>query len=209
MGTPLFPQVAGLVLDGGHASRFDGAHKAFLEVGGRPIAERTVELFRELFGELLVATRQPEPWLSFDVRLVDDPVENAGPLGGIAGGLLATDRGWLVAVAGDMPFLNRALLQHLVERALEGPERVIVPLRRGQVEPLHAVHPQAYAERAAELVRGGTRRVTDYFAEVDAEEIEVSTLGIEGATDSFININRGEEWLAVRDVKVDEEGSCA
>jgi molybdopterin-guanine dinucleotide biosynthesis protein A len=185
----------GLILDGGQARRFQGRHKAFLEVDGKPIAERTVELFAELFPETLVATNQPEAWDRFAVRCVQDAVPKAGPLAGIAGGLLASRQELIFVVAGDMPSLSKELIEDLLARARLRPGSAIVPLDAGaRPEPLHAVYPKLLGEPARRSLGSGTRKITDFLKGARTTWVpEDEWSSVEGADASFRNVNRPED----------------
>jgi molybdopterin-guanine dinucleotide biosynthesis protein A len=171
-----------------------GQHKAFLEVDGRTIADRTVALFQELFAEILVASDRPEPWERFPVRVVSDPIRGAGPLAGIAAGLAAA-RGSLVFVAaGDMPALSRDVVSNLVARARELPETVVVPRLEGRPEPLHAVYPTSLAGVTHRALLDGTRKVTDVLANARVAWVDFDELStLPGADRTFLNVNRLED----------------
>lgn len=183
------PIATGLILDGGRATRWGGRHKAFVEVAGRSIAERTVELFGRLFAATLAATTRPEPWRRLGVTVVEDPIPDAGPLAGIAAGLLAARTPLLVVAASDMPFLSGAVLAELVARARRS-DSAAVPVLDGRPEPLHAVYPTRLAEPVLAALAAGTRKVTELLAAVDTEWVDAAELAhLPGASRSFVNLN--------------------
>lgn len=186
----MFDDVTGLILDGGRARRMGGRRKAFLEVAGRPIAERTLELFGRLFPEVLVATDRPGPWAGLPVRCVPDPLPGAGPLAGLVAGLEAAGRPLVFVVAGDMPRLSEALVRELVERARRLPGHALVPRQGGRAQVLHAVYPAAMAPAARAALAGGTRRLTDLLASARVawlEEDEAAALP--GGLESFRDVD--------------------
>ena len=182
--------VSGLILDGGQARRLGGRHKAFLELGGRPIAARTVELFSRLFPETLVATNRPDPWSGLPVRCVTDPIEDAGPLAGLVAGLEAATHPLVFVAGGDMPALAEAVIEGLLQRARLLPGKAIVPRAAGRAQVLHAVYPKALALPARQALLGGTRRLTSLLESsgavwVDAEDFA----GLAGAADTFRDVD--------------------
>lgn len=190
---------SGLILDGGGATRLGGRHKAFLELDGRPIAARTIELFTRLFPEILVATNRPEPWADYPVRCVADPIEDAGPLAGLVAGLEAASRPLVFAVAGDMPRLAESVIDNLLERARRLPGKAIVPRSAGRPQVLHAVYPQRLATPARRALLGGTRRLTALLegggvAWVEAEELR----GLPGAEATFRDVDTPEDLESER-----------
>ena len=194
----LFPTITGVVLDGGKASRLGGVHKAFLQVGGQPIAERTLGLFRELFGDLVTATSRPQPWAALGVRCVADSVADAGPLAGLAAGLVACRTPLAFVVAGDMPELSREVIVALCERAIASgtSKRCVIPRVDGRAEPLHAVYPAALGALALEALGRGRRKLTDFLEDVEAgghariQWVDFAELAsLPGAGRTFRNLN--------------------
>ena len=200
MPPPLFPTITGVILDGGKASRFGGAHKSFALVDGGPIAVRTVGLFRELFGDVLTATSRPDPWAALGVRSVADPVADAGPLAGLAAGLLACRTPLAFIVAGDMPSLSRDVIEALCLRALAS-RGCVIPIREGRPEPLHAVYPTSLGPMALEALNRGTRKLTDFLKEAGLDEAVLDIdwvdaaefAGLPGAGRTFHNVNTPED----------------
>jgi molybdopterin-guanine dinucleotide biosynthesis protein A len=179
-----------LILDGGRASRYGGAHKAFLQVEGEAIAARALRILRPLVTEVLVATSRPDPWRPLGVRLVEDVLPGAGPLSGIAAGLAAATTPLLLVVAGDMPHLSPHVIIHLVREARVREGCVVVPRRGGRAEPLHAVYPMAAASAARAALDRGVRKLTDFLAELDVRWVDDAELAaIEGGDRTFLNVN--------------------
>jgi len=69
----LSEQVAGIILAGGQNSRMGGADKAFLVVDGQTVFQRTLNLLRRCFPEVVVVSNRPEKYAGFDV-----PVTRSG-----------------------------------------------------------------------------------------------------------------------------------
>jgi molybdopterin-guanine dinucleotide biosynthesis protein A len=185
-----FDDVSGLILDGGKATRLSGVDKAFLEIGGRTIAARTVELFQGLFCEVVVSTNRPAPWRGLPVRCVADEVADAGPLAGLAAGLAACRAPLAFVAAGDMPSLSEAVVVHLVERARCCPGQAVVATLGGRPEPLHAAYPTLLAGAARAALASGARRITDLLDRVPVTWVDESeVVALPGGPDTFRNVN--------------------
>jgi molybdopterin-guanine dinucleotide biosynthesis protein A len=190
----VLPDTTGLVLDGGKASRLGGVHKAFLQVDGRPIAERTLEVYRSLFPRILVATSRPEAWHGMGVETVADPLQDAGPLAGITAALAVTSTPLLFAAAGDMPHLSRQVIARLVETARSHAGLAVVPVVDGRPEPLHAVYPSSAAQVAREALFSGVRKITDFVERAGVVWVEAAALAaLPGADRTFFNVNRPDD----------------
>ena len=124
-------QVTGLILAGGKATRLGGIDKCELIVGGRTIFERQIEALAPCVAEIMVSS--PRPVAGY--RTVVDPVPGAGPLAGIAAGLAAAGTPWLFVIAGDMPYVHRALIELVLSRGDAGCDAVGIRIG-GLAEPL-------------------------------------------------------------------------
>jgi molybdopterin-guanine dinucleotide biosynthesis protein A len=98
--------VSALILAGGRASRLGGVAKHELVVDGAPIFTRQVTVLAPRVAEILVSSPRDVP----GYRTIRDSIEGAGPLAGIAAGLVAARTPWLLVVAGDMPYLSGPLV---------------------------------------------------------------------------------------------------
>ena len=132
----------------GGRSRRMGRDKAWLEIDGLPLVQRVVHRLASLAGEVLFSAREPGPYAALCARLplpaavVLDRYPDAGPLAGLEAGLAAAAHELVFAVATDMPFVNPALVSHLLDLS-EGYDAVVPLTPHGDTlepEPLHAVY---------------------------------------------------------------------
>lgn len=109
----VFRGVRGAILAGGRARRLGGAMKPLLEVGGRRMIDRVRDALEPLCDELVVLG---DAALLGDVGLpvVPDRRPGLGPLGGLETALEGSSAEVVLLVGGDMPFLERALLERLL-----------------------------------------------------------------------------------------------
>jgi molybdopterin-guanine dinucleotide biosynthesis protein A len=156
------PAIGAAILAGGHARRMHGQDKSALDISGRSIIERQLEILRHLTTDLLIVTAHgdeagAERFARHGVRVAADLVPDAGPLGGLYTALscmaqprrtqASTTPAYTLILACDMPFVSIDLLRHLAAR-VQGWEAA-VPRTRGGYHPLCA----AYANSVAPLVR--------------------------------------------------------
>ncbi|MDP6369373.1 MAG: NTP transferase domain-containing protein, partial [Planctomycetota bacterium] len=109
--------LTGLVLCGGSSRRM-GTDKAVLDLGGRALAERAVELLRPLSARVLLSTGSADRYASLACQCVHDPIPDGGPLAGLAAGLLAAQTPWVFLLACDMPRVDRGLVEAIRARAM-------------------------------------------------------------------------------------------
>ena len=186
--------VAVLVLAGGRGSRMGGAVKALLTVDGRTILDRLIDALSPLCAEILVSVATPGQLVT-DLRCVVDEQPGAGPLGGIAAGLAAAGRRWLVVVGGDMPDVRTEVVAALLARAAPGVDAVAARIG-GYPEPLCAVYGASCLDASRRRLREGRFRtgglLTDEeLAVVWVEEDDLRR--IDPDLRSFRSINRPED----------------
>jgi molybdopterin-guanine dinucleotide biosynthesis protein A len=106
--------MAAFILAGGRSSRM-GADKAFLELAGKPLIVRAVELARETVPEVKIVG-DPQKFGAFG-PVIDDVYRNRGPLGGIHAALTSSEAEWNLILAVDLPFVAVQFLKYLLTRA--------------------------------------------------------------------------------------------
>lgn len=189
--------VSGIVQAGGKSTRMGGQPKALLEVGGRRIIDRVVEVLRTVTAEVLVVTNTPELYASLGLRMVPDVFPDHGSLGGIYSGLRAAGGDAAFTVACDMPFLDPEVARLVVARV--GEADVIIPEVGGRFETLHACYARTCLPHMATRLSAGELRVTGFFDQVrvlSIAEAEVRRLRDPAVT--FMNVNTPGELAEAR-----------
>jgi molybdenum cofactor guanylyltransferase len=127
--------IAGILV-GGAGSRMGGRAKGMMPgPDGRPIARRLVDTFAEAgVNEVLLVGLRPE-YASLGLEAIADEPGGIGPLGGLAALLRHAGPRRALAVACDMPFVSRGLVERL---ALAPRAPVVAPRIAGRWEPLFA-----------------------------------------------------------------------
>lgn len=126
------------ILAGGQGTRLGGVEKGLLELDGRPLLQRLLEL-AGLFADVLLVTNNASPYVRFPVRCVSDVVRERGAPGGVHAALAAARTPWVLAVACDMPFVTAAAVECLVRERRDGLDAVMFE-RDGRPEPLLALY---------------------------------------------------------------------
>ncbi|GIW40194.1 MAG: putative molybdenum cofactor guanylyltransferase [Candidatus Binatia bacterium] len=203
--SPLTERATGVILAGGKNSRMGGREKAFLRVEGRTILERTVELLRRAFPDVLVVANAPEKYAAFGVRVVRDEIPGAGPLGGIHAALGAVATPYVFAVACDMPYLRLEPIAHLLGYLRD--QEAVIPEWEGDIEPLHAFYATRIRVRIEGAIARGVRSIRDFLPAISVTYVSESEMrSVEGAAESFCNVNTPED--AARFRVVAEHPSC-
>jgi molybdopterin-guanine dinucleotide biosynthesis protein A len=184
--------MTGIILAGGKAGRMGGINKAFIEVGGERLIDRTMRVYRPLFGEIIISTNSPLEYLEFDARLVADIYRGKGPLGGIHAGLLHATCERAFVSACDMPYLNDTFIRYMIEQA-DGYD-LVVPVTVNGFESLHAIYSRRCLPVIESQIERDELKVSLLFRKFKTREIpedEIRRFDPEGRL--FANLNRPDD----------------
>jgi molybdopterin-guanine dinucleotide biosynthesis protein A len=181
--------ISGVILAGGANKRFNGITKANIMIDGKTIISRIVEKISDVFDEIIIVTNTPEEFSEFrNFTIVSDYFERAGPLGGIHAALKVSSKEALFVFAGDMPFLDKDLINRQVEYFNSNPCEVLVPSVNQLIEPLHAIYSVSIIESVEKYLAGDN----DYAIHKFLKLSEVRYMQLEDSKETcnaFININ--------------------
>ena len=177
--------VAGFVLAGGRSSRM-GRDKALLPVGSHTLIEEVASAVRNITGSVtLIGNEGKFSDLGFD--WLDDLHPALGPLSGVETALASRRAAASLIVSCDMPGLNPAWLQALVERAKISTAHCLVCRdAAGRIHPLCGLWKQACLETVAERIRQRSLRMFEILRELDAEPVDIAGV--------IRNVNTPEDW---------------
>ncbi len=184
------------LLMGGQSRRM-GRDKAYLRhpVSGRPSWEHLTRLLELLEPrERLFSLRhhQPSPHLDGIWKAVVDPVENAGPLGGIAACLSAALSNHVLVLAVDLIQMEATPLQALIDVAQPG--KGVIFRHGSHYEPLAALYPKEAAGSASAFLHQGGRRVQSWVqGRVAGGQLEVMDLPRHFKR-CYLNINDSRDY---------------
>ena len=161
--------MSGLLLAGGSSSRM-GTDKASVELEGRPLAVRVLEVLREVADDVVVASGDGERLGWLGAEQVADVVPDVGPLSGLVAGLEHARRPLVAVLAVDLPFASAAVLRLLA--GLAGEHDAVVPVTDAGLEPLHAIYAAAAAPRLRAALESGERSLRGALSTVSVRRVE-------------------------------------
>ncbi len=142
----------GVVLTGGKSSRM-GRDKALIEVDGRTMLRRAVDLLAPVTSEVLVIGDPMKHGTAQAVVIADD-VPGQGPLGGLVTALRHARHDRLIVLGCDLPGLTDRFIRH-IQLALTAGADAVVPEHDGAIEPLAACyHGRCLAVFEERMARG-------------------------------------------------------
>ena len=181
------------VIAGGKAERLGGQPKGLLQIGGRRIIDRQLEVLGAVFTRIFLVANDPLPWGGLGLPIVPDRVPGAGPLAGLDAALAALTAGEeaVVCVAGDMPFLDGRALALLRDHP---PADAVVPLVGGHPEPLFARYARGCLPAIQRALAEGRWKTQALLAEVDTAYLDERALrAIDPNLRFLTNVNTPED----------------
>ncbi len=160
---------AAAIIAGGRGRRLGGLDKSPLVIGGRQIIERQLAVLGQVAPHVLVVTDDHHRFRASGLRVCDDILPGAGPLGGLHTALTRSPGRRILVVAGDMPFLSGAFLRHLTVRAPHAD--AVVPRNAAGLQPLCAVYDRGCAEAIRARIDRGQYRLVDLVGSLRVTEV--------------------------------------
>jgi molybdopterin-guanine dinucleotide biosynthesis protein A len=180
---------AGYVLAGGQSRRM-GRDKALLVEAGLPLVVRMASAVEAAAGNCVVVAPAGR-YEGLGLPVLADVWPGEGPLGGILTALEASAAEFNLIVAVDMPFLDSAFLELMLQEARRGRETIVPVHDDGEVEPLCGVYHSSGLPGLRCFFGAGGRRVKDSLREIPVRTVPAPERLLE-------NVNTPEQWEAAR-----------
>lgn len=183
--------MTGIILTGGKNTRM-GENKAFIEIHGEKIIDRTIRILRGVFDEIILVTNEPLEYLDYDVKIVTDLIKGKSALGGIYTGLFYALGEHSFLCACDMPFLKGEFIEYMVGKI--DSNDIVVPNPPDGYQPLHAIYSKRCLPRIKKFIDKDELKIRGFYKKsktllIGAEEIQ--KFDPEGRM--FLNINSPED----------------
>jgi len=187
--------MTGIILSGGKNSRM-GKNKAFLELDGERLIDRTVKIFKEVFLEVILVTNSPLEYLDQDVTIVTDLIPGKGAIGGIYTGLFYSSSSHALVAPCDMPFLSRPFIEYMIEAAKT--YDIIVPETKDGFEPLHAVYSRHCLPEIRKLMDAGDLKIKGLYKKCRILKMKEEQIRcFDPELKMFINLNSPEDFRKI------------
>lgn len=180
-----------VVLAGGKGLRL-GQDKALEAIGNKSLLHWVVSYLSLFKSNIIIVTAEKQSLSQLtdypQLRIVTDAYPDKGPLAGIYTGLAASDSFYNLVVACDMPFLNYALLDYMLQ--ISADFDLVIPRLGNMVEPLHAVYSKTCLPPIKSLLEQGNLSVRGLFSLVRVRYVEATEINrFDPEHLSFFNIN--------------------
>ena len=186
--------ITGIILVGGKSRRM-GRDKAFLKVGGKPLFEITLELFRGHFAQILLVGNREERFAPYGLPVVPD-IFPGSSLGGLYTGLYAAQTEHVFVSSCDLPYPSAKVLRYLCSLR-EGFDAVVVSTGYGY-EPLFALYSKRCLAPIKALLDAGEFCAYAYYPQIRVRYVpteELAPFDLDGR--AFLNLNTPEEFARI------------
>jgi len=185
------------ILAGGQSKRM-GRDKALLPAGDQVLLERVIDRVKPLSDDVFISTNSPDRYGQFGLRCVVDVYPGKAALGGIYSALLAAHHPYVLVVACDMPLLNTALLQYLVDLAPTA-DAIVPMVNAPHPETLHAVYSKKSLPAIEACLQNNDLRVLSFFDHINVRYVDRSEIApFDPEFLSFVNVNTPADWEEFR-----------
>jgi len=197
----LNPKAAIILLAGGLGSRLD-SNKPLRRVAGKPLISRVIERISGLSDEFLVVIARGASGSDYSgvipgfIRVINDERDGKSPLIGITTALRAIKSQYAIVLTCDIPFVNRRVIQLLLER-VSNAEAAVPRWKSGHLEPLQAVYRrEPMLQKSEEALASGSLSPVDAIkklARVVYVSIEDEVKVLDPDLRTFFNVNTKED----------------
>jgi len=171
-------------------------NKAFLELEGKPLVERSLAVLQAVFTEVLISSNMPELYAGYEVPVIQDEILGRGPLEGLYQGLKVATYDEAFFVACDMPFLRADLIRFL--SAWIPAYDIVVPQLQAGLHPLHAFYHRRCLPSIKKNLEANRLKIIDFYPSCSVRYVlETELQDFHNLSQDFCNVNTPEEWTAI------------
>ena len=171
-------------------------NKAFLELEGKPLVERSLTILQAVFAEVLISSNKPELYAGYEVPVIRDEVLGRGPLEGLYQGLKVATYDEVFFVACDMPFLRAELIRFLSSWVPK--YDVVVPQLQSGLHPLHAFYHRRCLPTIKNNLEADRLKIIDFYPACSVRYVEeIELQHFHNLSQVLCNVNTPDDWSAL------------
>ena len=182
--------ISAVILAGGRARRMGGEDKGLIELNARPLLDYIISALRPQVGEILVnANRNLDRYRAFGYPVIEDIMgDYFGPLVGMATGMQATDKPYLLTLPCDSPLVP-AQLAAMLYRGMQTEQAELSVAHDGvRMQPVFALLDCQLLPGLLDYLNEGGRKIDTWYAQHRLARVDFSA-----APEAFLNLNTPED----------------
>ena len=177
----------GVLLAGGRSRRM-GHDKTRIEIVGRPLLFRSLDLLCQYFATVMIAGDRPD-LARPDIQSVPD-IYPGSALGGLYTGLDSAQTDWIFVAPCDMPYPDPRILELLIN--YRNGYDAVVPRTPQGYEPVFALYHKSCLPHMKTMLQHGQYRIYDFYQSINVHYLEWQDMP-DGWERSLLNINTPEQ----------------
>jgi molybdenum cofactor guanylyltransferase len=183
--------ITGIILAGGKSTRM-GSEKGLVLLNKKPFIKHIVETLNPLVNTIIIVSNNPE-YDIFNLKRVEDIIENSGPLAGLYSGLFHSKTEHNLVLSCDVPLITSEVLEELIHD-FESDFDVIQLQSKNKTMPLIAIYKKQCMQQCLALLQNDERRLR-----VAVNEFKTKTIVLNSYLEQFTkNINTIEQLEAIQ-----------
>jgi molybdopterin-guanine dinucleotide biosynthesis protein A len=190
-----FNDITGVILVGGKSRRM-GEDKAFLQIAGKSLLIRVIEVFEKCFDRLVLVGDRAERFAGCDLAVLPD-IYPGSALGGLYTALYHAETTHVFVASCDQAFPNPEVVRYLC--SLRSDFDAVVPALSHGFEPLFALYAKSCLGPMKAQLESGNFCAFDYYPCIRVRSVHEEELaGLDRDGRSFLNVNTPEEFEKIR-----------
>jgi molybdenum cofactor guanylyltransferase len=188
--------ITAVILAGGKARRMDGQDKGLITLHGRPMIDYIIHALQPQAGNILInANRNAEQYAAFGLPVIADMLgDYFGPLVGMASGMNATDKTFIVTAPCDSPFIPDNLVETLYRALAENEADICVAHDGERMQPVFALLRCSLLPSLLAYLDEGGRKIDTWYGQQRLALADFST-----SAETFLNLNTPEDKRMLED----------
>ena len=189
--------ITAFILSGGKSSRI-GTNKALLQIEGKPLIQRLVELLDLIFSEVVISSNESDLYKFTGKKIIQDIFAGRGPLAGIHSILKFTNTKMNFIISCDLPLISTELINYIVN--YKTVKDIILPVAYGRIQQTCGLYSKKILIEVEKLLIESHKKnsklkgsIYELMDRVTTGIIEVDKFDFY-SPDLFLNINTPEDY---------------
>lgn len=163
----------------------------------KPLIQHVIERGNLPDTHLILVANEFEKFAHFALPTFPDLITGKAALGGLLSALTYSHTRRVLALACDMPFINKALIKYLIKLSPEFD--VVVPRAGNRLHPLHAVYSRACIGPIQAAIQNDELQIQAFYDQVRVRIVEEDELRLyDPELRSLVNLNTPDDLDRLR-----------
>lgn len=147
-----------------------GEEKGLVEFHGKPFLQWILEAVAPLISNPVLVTKNPA-YRVFQLEMIQDLVEDQGPLGGIYSALEHADSELVLILSCDIPKITAEVLAFLVEKSQASPKKITFLSDGKNDYPLIGIYPKQHLKTVEKSILNGELKLRQFVESLPHQRI--------------------------------------